>query len=942
MNDPFDLKRYAAVARQAVAEGIVLLKNDRNALPLREGARIAIFGRSQFHYYKSGTGSGGSVNTGEITGIYEALQQSCLYEIDAEVRDAYGRWLQDHPFDEGGGWASEPWFQEEMPLDAALAEKAAEASEAAVVIIGRTAGEDQDNANAPGSFLLTEAEQNMLRTVCAAFSKTVVLLNTGNIIDMRWVAEFDPAAVLYVWQGGQEGGHGVLDVLSGAVDPCGCLPDTIAREYACYPSAESFGSLTENIQTEDLYIGYRYFETFAREAVLYPFGFGLSYTTFEETIQSFAFDASEGISLSVSVRNTGNVPGKQVVQVYGSAPQGVLGKPARVLLAFAKTELLAPGGEQVLPFHIALSRLASYDDGGLTGHRSAFVLEAGAYRVFAGRDVRSAPEAGAFTLPELVVAEQCAEAMAPVKAFERLRPVEENGVLVPGRESVPRQTVSPQAKRAAALPACLPFTGDRGLRLRDAAEGRVTMEEFLAQLSDADLCALMRGEGMCSPKVTPGIAGAFGAVTDRLRAFGIPIAGCADGPSGIRMDCGTIAFSLPNGTCLASTFNTALNEELFAWEGLEMRRNRIDALLGPGMNLHRNPLNGRNFEYFSEDPLLTGMMACAQLRGLARWGVTGVIKHFCANTQEKLRHHVNAVVSERALREVYLKGFEIAVREGGARAVMSTYGPVNGVWTSGNYDLLTAILRGEWGFSGIVMTDWWAMANDAAGEAGSYANVSAQVRAQNDLNMVNTDAAANSNGDDLEPALASGRLTRGELVRSAANICRFLLTVPAWKHSLGEESPLDEALRAGLSEEDTAMRSGIPVEVDEKGTVLDAALIRTGRGETTVLSVGTPRRGRVLLELEVRAVAESPMAQLPFSVFRNRELVRSVTLTGADSTWQEFSFELLEPFNYFYAVKLYFSRRGLELRNIRLRLTENLEEELRAGRAAWRGAAVDA
>ena len=250
------------------------------------------------------------------------------------------------------------------------------------------------------------------------------------------------------------------------------------------------------------------------------------------------------------------------------------------------------------------------------------------------------------------------------------------------------------------------YTGDKGYKLKDVADGKVSLEKFIAQLSDEDLCAMMRGEGMCSPKVTPGVAGAYGAVTDSLLGFGIPIASCSDGPSGIRMDCGTHAFSLPNGTCLACSFNEKINEELFTWEGLDLRRCRIDALLGPGMNIHRSPLNGRNFEYFSEDPFLTGKLVAAQLKGMHKYDVTGVIKHFAGNTQEFKRHTVNNVVSERALREIYLKGFEIAVREGNARAVMTTYGPVNGIWTASSYDLLTTLLRNEWGFDGIAMTDW--------------------------------------------------------------------------------------------------------------------------------------------------------------------------------------------------------------------------------------------
>ena len=342
-------------------------------------------------------------------------------------------------------------------------------------------------------------------------------------------------------------------------------------------------------------------------------------------------------------------------------------------------------------------------------------------------------------------------------------------------EDTPLRTVNPMERRNQNLPETVPYKGDMGYCLPDVEAGTVSMEEFLSQLTDEELVWLTRGEGMNSPKTTPGTGGAFGGVTEELLKYGIPIGCCSDGPSGIRLDCGNLAFSMPNGTCLACTFNEQLCEELYQWEGLELRKNKVDNLLGPGLNIHRNPLNGRNFEYFSEDPFISGKMAAAQLKGLHKYGVTGTIKHFACNSQETHRNEVNALVSERALREVYLKGFEIAVREGGAYSVMSSYNPVNGIWTSSNYDLLTTILRKEWGFTGIVMTDWWAKGNEE-GEEGSRRNMASMIRAQNDLYMVAADAKSNSNKDNLMEKLEEGSLTRGELARAADNICRYLMT----------------------------------------------------------------------------------------------------------------------------------------------------------------------
>lgn len=787
-DSPFDLHRYAALARQMAAEGTVLLENRDNALPLAPGSKAAIFGRAQCHYYKSGTGSGGMVNTDHVTGIWEALSGPGGYQCDADVRAVYTSWVAEHPYDAGGGWAQEPWFQPETPLAEDVVRRAAAENDAAFVLLGRTAGEDQDNADAPGSYRLTAEEETLLELVCRHFKRSIVLLNVGNILDMSWVEKYQPAAVLYVWQGGQEGGLGVLDVLTGAVSPCGRLTDTIARQLADYPSAAHYGDDAQNLYTEDIYVGYRYFETFAREAVVYPFGAGLSYTRFDRRVDWYD-QSAEGVAVGVTVTNTGAVPGKEVVQLYLEAPQGALGKPARVLCAFGKTGTLAPGQSETLRLFCPWKALASFDDSGCTGHRWAWVLEAGEYRFCLGGDVRAAEEA--FSLPlSFRVVEQLGEALSPRTPFQRLRPGADGQ---PAWEDAPLGTADPDARRAADLPGCKPYTGDCGFKLGDVADGTVAMEDFLAQLSDEDLCVLVRGEGMCSPRVTPGTASAFGGVSDALVGFGIPAICCSDGPSGIRMDCGTIAFSLPNGACVASSFNEALAAELYAMTGLELRKNHIDTLLGPGMNLHRHPLNGRNFEYFSEDPLLTGRMAVAQLNGLHRWGVTGTIKHFACNNQEFHRVDVDAVVSERALRELYLRGFEIAVREGGARLIMTSYNPVNSWWTASSYDLVTTILRKEWGFRGAVMTDWGAKCNDA-GQLGTKQNTAAMVRAQNDLYMVVTRPDQNTNEDNLAQALAEGRLTRGELVRCAANICRVILTTPALRRMRGQESALDHIL----------------------------------------------------------------------------------------------------------------------------------------------------
>ena len=791
-NMVFNREVYAGYARKAQAEGAVLLENRNGALPLAPGSRVALFGRSQFHYYKSGTGSGGMVNTDYVTGVREAILQRDAYVLAPSVEKAYEDWLPSHPFDPGRGWATEPWFQEEMVPEEELVREAAREADAAIVIIGRTAGEDKDNSPSPGSWYLTGQEETMLERVCAAFERTIVILNVGNIMDMNWVQRFSPAAVLYVWQGGQEGGNGILDLLTGEISPSGKLADTIARDITDYPSDADFADPDRNYYAEDIYVGYRYFETFAKEKVLYPFGYGLSYTTFEIRGQGMESIGDDTINFRARVINTGTVPGKEVVQIYCEAPQGKLGKPARVLCAFRKTITLDPGHFQEVRFKVPIRAIASYDDSGVTGHKSAWVLEEGTYNFHMGCSVRDTKPCGSLQLSGTAVIEQLEEAMAPIRAFDRMKPQLCQNTAQAGTdagtesasytviyEPAPLRTEDPLARRAKRLPPEYPYTGDRGYRLKDVAEGKVTMEAFLAQLSDEDLACLTRGEGMCSPKVTPGTASAFGGLTESLVRFGLPAACCSDGPSGIRMDTGAIAFSIPSGTCLACTFNLVLVKELFDWLGAEVRMNEIDSLLGPGMNIHRHPLNGRNFEYFSEDPFLTGKMAAVQLRGLRESGVVGTVKHYCANNQEYRRMKTDSVISERALREIYLRGFEMAVREGAATSVMTTYGSVNGAWTASQYDLLTTILRGQFGFGGIVMTDWGASGSEENGPE-SRQQTASMIRAQNDLYMVVDDAASNSNNDDTLQGLSEGRITRGELQRAAYNICRFLLDTPAF------------------------------------------------------------------------------------------------------------------------------------------------------------------
>lgn len=906
MKRTLDWDKYLETSARAVSGGIVMLKND-GALPLKQGGTAAVFGRIQLHYYKSGTGSGGMVNVSKVIGITDGLLDAG-YKLDEQLLNAYREWDEQNPFDYGEGWGGEPWSQKEMPLTDELVSGAASRADAAIVIIGRTAGEEMDNKLEKGAFLLSDLEEDMLRRVTSAFDKTVVLLNTGGLIDMSFMDRYPVSAVMYVWQGGMVGGAGTAAVLTGEVSPSGKLPDTIAYEISDYPSDKFFGSGDMDCYGEDIYVGYRYFETFAKDRVRFPFGFGMSYTSFDLTASDFKLDGDK-VTGSVNVKNTGSTPGREVVQIYCSAPQGKLGKPARVLCGFDKTRTLQPGESQTLCFEIPLESVASYDDSGVTGHKSAWILEQGGYVFYAGADVRSASEAYSLTLPETVV-RQCKSALGPLTAFKRM--VNSGGK--PEFEDVPL-TGEAFPHDHAKLPAEIPQTGDRGIRLADVVNGKNTLEEFTAQLTDYDLSCIIRGEGMGSPKVTAGTAAAFGGVSDTLTALGIPCACCDDGPSGMRLDCGTKAFSLPNGTLLASTFDRPLMTELFTFMGLEMHTNQVDCLLGPGMNIHRHPLNGRNFEYFSEDPYLTGEMASAELAGLHSTGAEGTIKHFCGNNRETRRHFLDSVISERALREIYLRGFEKAVKKGGAKSVMTTYGQVNGVWTAGNYGLVTGILRDDWGFDGFTMTDWWANIN-RRGKAPDKSDFAAMAMAQNDVYMVTADGAACN--DNTLDSLKSGELTRGELQRNAMNILRFLTTTHAMKRVMGcddETEIINRPADAGdVDSTDIEFH-----DIDEDLT-LDLTGITTEKGSSYAFGLNVSKPGVYKVTLTASSTL-SELAQTSVSIFALGSPCGMFTFngTGGAPVSQTKDVKFLSNFM---PIRLYFGGSGLKTQSIRFELKE--------------------
>ena len=729
---------FPELIRKAAAEACVLLKND-GTLPLKKDEEAAVFGRCQLDWFYVGYGSGGDVHPAWRVNLIEGLKNAGQ-KYNTVLAGRYAAWTKENPADHGW-WGHWPFSHPEMELDEETVKAAAKSARTALIVIGRAAGEDRENTLEKGSYYLTEEERRMIDLVTENFEHVAVILNVGSIMDMAWVEDYGEriSAVLYVWQGGMESGNAAADILCGKTSPSGRLSDTIARYYVDYPSSKNFGGKEYNNYSEGIFVGYRHFDRFSPKSVLFPFGFGLSYTSFKTAAEDFAHMSGE-LTVTAKVTNTGTMPGKEVVQLWCSAPVGALDKPKRVLCAFAKTEELYPGESGTVTLRCTDQDFASYDES-----RHAFVLESGQYRFVIGEQ-----EIGTFRVTEDRIVRSC----RPLKlSSDKLRQV----IL----------TELPARIKAA------PVYGT----LDDVKAGKLSLEAFAAGLSVEDLEALTRGEGMMNVACgVPGNAGGFGGVTESLRKKGVSELVTADGPAGLRLQ--KFSSLMPIGTALACTWNTELVEALHQKLGEEMTHYGVDVHLGPGMNIHRNPLCGRNFEYYSEDPLLTGKIAAAAVRGVQSRGHASCPKHFACNNQETKRNTNDSRLSERAMREIYLRGFEICVREAHPLTIMTSYNKVNGVWSHYNYELATAVLRGDWGFEGVVITDWW-MQHAASPEFPKLKDNAYRVRAGVDVLMPGDWAKHirryRSDGTLLDTLGQSEGITLAELQRTAVRVLRLVL-----------------------------------------------------------------------------------------------------------------------------------------------------------------------
>ena len=782
-------KEHITLSKDAAKEGMVLLKNEQHVLPLQTGAKVALFGKATFDYVKGGGGSG-DVTVAYTRNLYEGIKalkgKISVYE---ELADFYRENVKEqYKAGRVPGMTIEPQVPQE------LLQKAKAYTDTAVISICRFSGEGWDrksiveteNKNIwaseeemarrsaeifeDGDFYLTHAEQEMVNTVKQNFARVIVVMNVGGMVDTSWFHDdAQIQSVLMAWQGGMEGGLATAELLAGEGNPSGKLSDTFARELNDYPSTYNFHESEKYVEyTDDIYVGYRYFETIpgAKEKVNYPFGFGLSYTQFVLGESQISIEEDQ-IRCMVSVTNTGDMAGKEVVQAYYGAPQGKLGKAARVLCAFAKTRLLQPGETQLMTLCWKIADMASYDDCGKVC-KSAYVLEQGEYKFYIGTSVRDAVEnATVYTAAKDIVTQQLTSRLAPTSLTKRMladgtyeelettEPIDTDANELEKMTTEEMEAFAPKTEGRARWRLWGDKTPDKQHHfLIEAAEGKITLEEFMAQLSDEQLAELLGGQP------NTGVANTFGF--GNLPDYGVPNIMTADGPAGLRIspECGVCTTAWPCSTLIACTWNPEVAQQVGAAGGAEVKENNIAVWLTPAVNIHRSPLCGRNFEYYSEDPYLTGKMASAMVKGIQSNHVGATVKHFALNNKETNRKNSDSRASERAIREIYLKAFEIIVKEANPWAIMSSYNIVNGRRTSENHELLTDVLRGEWGFEGAVTTDWWTN--------GEHYK---EVAAGNDIKM------ATGFPERLMEALHKGIITRAELETCAKRVLNLILKV---------------------------------------------------------------------------------------------------------------------------------------------------------------------
>jgi beta-glucosidase len=774
---------HRKLSKDAAKEGMVLLKNNQNVLPLSKGSKVALFGKGCFDYVKGGGGSG-DVTVEYVIDLYNGLK--ALKErvrIFEELSDFY---RQNVKSQYAGGAVPGMTVEPAVPEDLLL--KARAFTDTAIISISRFSGEGWDRKSDQsvkdiadndllkkseelferGDFYLTNAEEAMVNIVTSHFPKVIVVMNVGGMVATDWFAKDDSIqSVLMAWQGGMEGGLAAAELLCGIGNPSGKLSDTYASRLEDYPSTYNFHESEDYVDyTDDIYVGYRYFETIpgAYDKVNYPFGFGLSYTSFQWSVVS-AEEDNGIIRFQVNVTNTGCYAGKEVIQIYAGAPQGLLGKPSKSLVAFQKTRLLKPGESQLLSLEFSTGSMASYDDLGKV-QKSAYILEMGDYVFYVGNSVRNCKKAEfVYRLAHNRIVEQLSEKIAPASlkkrlladgSFEQLPQKESNDPDANGLEKMAREMTEgrvPAVRARESHSRKDPLKP--GIRsFYEVATGALTIDEFLEQMTDEEVAYLLGGQQ------NTGVANTYGY--GNMPEYGVPNIMTADGPAGLRIlpECGVCTTAWPCSTLLACTWDEEIVYAVGEAGAKEVKENNIAVWLTPAINIHRSPLCGRNFEYYSEDPYLTGKLASAMVRGIQSQHIAATVKHFALNNKETNRKNSDSRVSERAAREIYLKPFEITVKEADPWSIMTAYNLINGHRASESTELLDGILRGEWGWQGMVTTDWW-----------TYAEHYKEAKAGNDIKM------GCGYPERLMRAKELGLISREEMEACARRILALILKV---------------------------------------------------------------------------------------------------------------------------------------------------------------------
>ena len=827
------------IARRAASEGFVLLKNDGHLLPLAAKGKIGLYGAGAVKTIKGGTGSG-DVNERDCVSIcqglkaagYEVTSDAWLSSYETIYADARQAWkeevlrkLKQYDGNFFQAYSTTPFV---VPCGDSLDEEAAKAdgADVAVFVLSRIAGENADRHDTEGDYFITKEEKSLLAQISASYDSVVLVINTGGLIDLAFTEEFtNIKSIVQFMQAGQEGGSAFADIVSGAVNPSGKMTDSWAYTYLDYPNARTFSHKNGNTDTEKyeegIFVGYRYFDTFD-VPVRYGFGFGLSYTEF--SVVGTGVSASglgtdqPKISVTASVKNTGNTyAGKEVAEVYVSCPQNGMPKEYRRLAGFAKTRLLSPGENQDLTITFPLYQLASYHE-----DRSAWILEAGTYGIWVGNSLESASLSATISLDADVVMVQCESICERKEDLKELIPdagkmKEKEAAWKSLAESLKLPDLSVCADQIVTETVAYPEHSG-------VTEGKVG--EIVSTLSEEQLIALATGDPGKGQENALGSAGLTvpGAAAETSSAaiespWNVASMVLADGPAGLRLHKtyqvvdgkinkgsflqafeggffadpeepeGTTYYqyctALPVGTLLAQTWDVNLLKEAGEMIGREMELFNVTLWLAPGMNIHRNPLCGRNFEYYSEDPLLSGMMASAITLGVQKVpGCGTTIKHFACNNQEDNRMGSDSVLSERALREIYLKGFEIAVKNSQPMSIMTSYNQINGVHAANSYDICTKAARDEWGFAGAIMTDWTTTTASTAG----LCTAAGCMRAGNDMVM----PGVKDDHDNIRSELKEGTLEISALQRCICNTVNLVLQSNQYEDAVSYSSRFEK------------------------------------------------------------------------------------------------------------------------------------------------------